>query len=58
MLIFTLEASFYDQQRLTMPLENLNILRALKKLDRSIKPIDFKIWQENFKNSKDFKPEI
>ena len=58
MLIFTLEASLHDQERLNIPIDTFIILKVLKKINRVIRPFDFKFWQENFKKSTDFHGEF
>jgi hypothetical protein len=45
-----MEEKLNDTYPYGIPLENQKIIKIIKKLQRSIKPIDFKLWIEDFKN--------
>jgi hypothetical protein len=58
LLFFSLESALYDPQQLSIPMDNHKIIKVLKKLERIIRPVEFKIWVEGVRNSKDFKGQI
>ncbi len=51
LLFFSLESALYDSLQLFIRMENQKIIKLLRKLDRVIKPVEFKIWAEGIKNS-------
>lgn len=54
LLFFSLESALYNADQLYLPMDTQKIMKVLRKLERIIKPIEYKIWIEGVKNSKDF----
>lgn len=56
-LFFNLEAAL-NNDPLTIPPDSQKIIKILKKIERVIKPHEYKLWLEAVKNSPDFTGEI
>jgi hypothetical protein len=54
LLFFSLEAALNNNDSGSLPMESQRIYKVLKKTERVIKPLQFKIWIESVKNAKDF----
>jgi len=47
-----LEAALNNNDTGTLPVDSQRILKVLKKIERVIKPLEFKAWMESVKNAK------
>jgi len=53
LLFFSLEAALNCDSG-TLPMDSTRIIKVLKKIERVIKPVQFKSWMESVKNTKEF----